>query len=533
MQTTRTDIKTLMKLALPIGSQQYSGRPETPVHRVHHLRAHSPGMVDMAGGELVLLSTTALGTHRPKMPLETVIEQITESRASALGVQGAITPQAQQVARSRNFPLIALPEQAVLPQVGRAVERLLTNPQAQFAHRAFELQQTLQRHASGYQGLKTMLNALVRLLDRPAVIHDQRKHVVCRGFPATAHRVSPADEARLVHRLRVPDAGVAQDGHVIQTELGLTVLLVHEGSVVGYLTVLHGEQPPDDDFDVLALEYSAPTLARELAWQQSAAAESDVVPATRNWFADWLNGPPNDDALLTLRAEKDGFITGLWYAAVVFEWRPTAPYAPFSAAQMVSIIQAELRQRRIQALVGQVMDRVVLLFPLDEPQQTQRLKQVVDLLHAALVLAAPEGAVTAGLGRPEAGLTALRESVWQAGRALELAARLEEPVVYFGEASLYDLLDGVQAPALLEAFSDHWLTPLVTYDERHRTALVSTLAAYFAHNGNMARTAHVLNIHRNTLVYRLGRITEILQLDMDDADVRLNLQLALKIRRMM
>jgi DNA-binding PucR family transcriptional regulator len=49
----------------------------------------------------------------------------------------------------------------------------------------------------------------------------------------------------------------------------------------------------------------------------------------------------------------------------------------------------------------------------------------------------------------------------------------------------------------------------------------------------MARTAHVLNIHRNTLVYRLGRITEIVQLDMDDSNVRLNLHLALKVHKML
>ena len=43
----------------------------------------------------------------------------------------------------------------------------------------------------------------------------------------------------------------------------------------------------------------------------------------------------------------------------------------------------------------------------------------------------------------------------------------------------------------------------------------------------------MLNIHRNTLVYRLSRITEIIQLDMDDSNVRLNLHLALKAYRML
>ena len=99
--------------------------------------------------------------------------------------------------------------------------------------------------------------------------------------------------------------------------------------------------------------------------------------------------------------------------------------------------------------------------------------------------------------------------------------------------SLFELLRGVEDTRLLTRFCEHWLSSLIHYDEQHHTDLLPTLSAYFDNNGNMARTAHVLNIHRNTLVYRLGRITEIIQLDMDDLNVRLNLHLALKIHRML
>jgi purine catabolism regulator len=49
----------------------------------------------------------------------------------------------------------------------------------------------------------------------------------------------------------------------------------------------------------------------------------------------------------------------------------------------------------------------------------------------------------------------------------------------------------------------------------------------------MRLTAKELNIHRNTLVYRLNRIAEITQLDMDDANVHLNLRLALKANHLL
>ena len=132
------------------------------------------------------------------------------------------------------------------------------------------------------------------------------------------------------------------------------------------------------------------------------------------------------------------------------------------------------------------------------------------------------------------GLTPLRESFQEAERALSLSEQLwdDSQIAFFGDLSLYELLLGVADPKLLESFCDHWLAPLTRYDEQHNTDLLPTLNAYFNNNGNMARTAHAEHspqhagvspqpYHRNHPV------------DMDDSNVRLNLHLALKVRRLL
>ena len=536
-------LRSLFKLALPIGSRLLTGRLETPVSWVCHLRTRPPLFADLEGGELVLVSTSTLAAYSKPLTLETVIEELTRTKASALGVRGTLTPRAHQMAKSLNFPVIALPERVVLPQVERAVQRYFTNRQAPLTQRAFELQQMLQRHAASYRGLTTMLNALARMLDRPVVVHDRQGNVLSRGLPASrgqdwdAH-LALAGGAEFVRRFDLDDRAFFEDDwQIIESPAGITAPLIHEGRLLGYVSVLSAGDAPDE-FDLMVLEYSAPTFAREIIRQQTAEITTVEHPApTRDWIADWLSSPAVDDTLLTLRAEKDCYQAGVWYAVVLFHWLPASDRmnGAFSPERMVKLIQAEMRQRRIQAPVGQYVDRAVLLFPLDEPQQTQRLKQTVDLLHAMLTQAAPDGEVIAGVGRPVQGLTALRESFQEAERALTLSEQLwdESQVAFFGDLSLYDLLLNVSDPGALSGFCDHWLAPLSSYDEQHHTDLLPTLGAYFANNGNMARTAHVLNIHRNTLVYRLSRITEIIQLDMDDANVRLNLHLALKVQRML
>lgn len=540
--SSATDLRAVLRLALPIGSRLVSGYPATPVSRVSHLRTRPPIFSEIGHSEMLLISTSALANTPNAPALDTIIERLTKTEASALAVQGTLTPRTTQIARQHNFPLIALPERAPLPQIERAIRRLLTDRNGQVLQRAAEVEKTLQRHAAGYRGLTTMLNTLARMLDRPVAVHDRRGSIIGRGLP-----VSPGHDwdahlallggAEFVRRFN-PDerACFADDWQVIESPAGLTVPLISEGYLFGYVSVLTAGSAPDD-FDLIALEHSVPVLVREMARRHTMDVGLQPARSSRDWIAEWLNSPACDDTLLALRAGQENFQPGLWYAVAIFHWTPSEGRlnGNFSPERMVKLIRTELSQRRVPAPVGLYADRAVVLFPLEEPHQTQRLKQVVRLLHQTLAESAPDGEIAAGVGRVAMGLTALRESFREAERALTLPRQVWEDaqIAFFGDVSLYELLLGVNDPALLNGFCAHWLAPLTQYDAQHHTDLIPTLHAYFENNGNMARTAHVLNIHRNTLVYRLGRITEIVQLDMDDSNVRLNLHLALKVHKML
>jgi purine catabolism regulator len=69
---------------------------------------------------------------------------------------------------------------------------------------------------------------------------------------------------------------------------------------------------------------------------------------------------------------------------------------------------------------------------------------------------------------------------------------------------------------------------LAGHDGRTSGGLVNTLETYLEYGGALADAAAALNVHRNTLLYRLGRIEEIADLDLKDVKQRLNLYVALK-----
>jgi DNA-binding PucR family transcriptional regulator len=95
---------------------------------------------------------------------------------------------------------------------------------------------------------------------------------------------------------------------------------------------------------------------------------------------------------------------------------------------------------------------------------------------------------------------------------------------------LYRLLLGLHDQAEVRRFYNETLGRLVDYDREHNTDLVDTLRAFFEQNANASETARKLFVHRNTLNYRLRRIAEIVGLDLDNADTRLALQVALRIQ---
>ncbi|MCZ7538935.1 MAG: PucR family transcriptional regulator ligand-binding domain-containing protein [Anaerolineae bacterium] len=343
--STSADIRSLLKLALPIGSRLITGHPDTPVTWVCNLRTRPPIFADIEGGELVMLSTATLSNYQKPLTLETVIEELTATRASALAVRGTVMPRAHQVARAANFPVIVLPDRAALPQVERAVQRLLTHYQAQLAHRAFELQQTLQRHAASHRGLTTMLNALARMLDRPVVIHDRAGEVLSRGLPAShGHdwdsHLALVGGAEFVRRFDIEDRAFFEDDwRIIESPAGITAPLIHERQLLGYVSILSAGDAPDR-FDLLTLEHSAPVFVREMVHQQTTTLTHESAPPVRDWLSDWLHGTGSDDTLLTLRAEKDCYQADAWHAVVLFHWLPANDRAAgtFSPERMVSLI---------------------------------------------------------------------------------------------------------------------------------------------------------------------------------------------------
>ncbi len=155
-------------------------------------------------------------------------------------------------------------------------------------------------------------------------------------------------------------------------------------------------------------------------------------------------------------------------------------------------------------------------------------------VHTLLVPLSAEGEnappIFGGIGRPATRLEDVPRAYREAQQALAIARRLggRHRVAYFGSLGVYRLLAAVAPTEELSSFYEDTLGPLVAHDQKSGGELLRTLDAYIACGGSPLDTAQRLHAHRNTVLYRLDRIAELLGVDVRQPEQRLLFHLALR-----
>lgn len=163
----------------------------------------------------------------------------------------------------------------------------------------------------------------------------------------------------------------------------------------------------------------------------------------------------------------------------------------------------------------------------------RRLREVAAQLQArARELAGGEWAYTLGLGTPQQGATGLRQSAAEARVAAEtaIASNRHGDVALTDGTGLRRVLLDLYASPISRTLLDDVLAPLDALEPDRATTAVQTLLAYLAHNNSLASAGRELRLHPNAVGYRLKRIRETLQVDLDDPDSRFSVELACRVR---
>lgn len=531
-------IQALLQFALPLGTALVAGSPEMMINWAVTVRAQPPAFPDIYGGELALVSMDVLRSYDSRMTLAEVVQSLAEVGVGAIAVKEIISQTAITIANERQIALLALPDDSSLPSVERAVNKLIANQAAQLTQRALEIQRQLARAVAENRDLNHLLQIIARATGKPVVVHDDAGVLMAQVYPNVA-RITPQRRALVssvpysAFQNWLAAEAPTMSGAIIHSPIGFTTALKVEKRVAGYLSLVDTAHEIGE-YDQLLLAYGADVCAIEMA--KNRAIASAVEQARGDWIQMWLSGAPSDNDLLATRAQQAGFDSAALYVAVVFR-AATREGVSLPLESLISLVRDEVSRRQIDTAIGQYVDVIVMLFLLENPQQIQRARQSIEEIRAQLAIRTPSGLVSAGISRPAQGLFGLRDAYREAKDAVTIAQQLGdgESTTFYGDLKLYQLLLSIKERNAehLRRFYKESLQPLVEHDERKQGELIRTLNGFFEANGNLAKAATDLDVHRNTLVYRLERISELTGLDLNDADNRLILHLALKVQRVL
>ncbi|HLA45774.1 MAG TPA: hypothetical protein VJZ27_20165, partial [Aggregatilineales bacterium] len=484
-------LNKLIQHALPAGSYLVSGSPDVQISWARMLKSQAVTAAGPQPGELALVPTSTIRRLRdPGRELAKMIGALGQFKTQAVGIQGSVDVKTLEAAVENNIAVISLPAEVEASQVERDVVRLIMDWQAQLELRANELQEQLMRIAMSNRGLTAIVKGLSDRIGKSVIVYDRTGLTLARGIPRSGNarwerQLALLNDHDLVREFENYFSD-PQSGNMWQHNTMMTSPLTVERQTVGYISILLDEVI--DEFDTIALTRGASVCNLELAKQR--AVEVAMERVRGDWVQVWLSSGSLEDPALELRAERNGYQPDCLYSVVVFRW--IAPEEIFRAEnqltseKMTEIVRQELRYRRIDAIVGQYVDRTVLLLPIDDAQHTLRMKQNTEAIRTRLQDVAACGYVNCGVGRPRAGLKELRDSFKEAEKALALSDQLwpDPRVTFFGDLSLYELLLSVKADQL-RAFGESWLADIIAYDDQHKSELLETLDAYFNSNGNM------------------------------------------------
>lgn len=489
------------------------------------MRTRLPAFESIHGGELALLALSQL--RRIEEPLPRLIKSLHSEGVAAIAVAAPslemLNPDALAAADQLRIPLILLPASTSLESIEREVITFVVSFRGEIEHRATEIAHQLMQLSVQGAGIQGIIEHLARICQQWVIVSDVEHTLLYQATPPSAEPLALPPT--------MSDAAFVQHG---LTRIMAPILIRHE--VVGYLSLVT-QASKADYLERIILGQAVPILALEFAREKE---RSEVESRYQlEAFMDVLQGTYQQPEEMLARAHVLGYDLTKPQAVAIFGVAPTEPpLAPGSTqAQWGRRLRDELLLAWPNSWIIVENRRVLALLPINSVSKLAEEQGVLDRLErvqSRIQQYEPHISFSGALGRIAKSLSDIPQAYREAQQALEIGQRLfgADKLHTFASLGIYRLLFHLDGNSELAKFYQEILGPLLNADTRGDGTLIETLEGFFRYNGNLSETARAMHLHRNSLLYRLGRIEEILGRSLEDPEFRLALQIALKIHHL-
>ncbi|MFD5429464.1 PucR family transcriptional regulator [Streptomyces sp. NPDC127084] len=500
-----------------LGLRLIAGPDDTAIQWVHTSEMADPYPY-LLGGELLLTAGVLLADP------ERYVSRVAEAGGAAIGfgvapVHETVPEALVRACEQHGLPLVEVPPQTPFTAIARAVWRLMAQVRLREVRRVSEAQQGLAAAAARPDPIPAVLRQLAARLGGWAVLMSSdgsalqsagrapaREARAALGrlvrvvSPATADTepAEPDSHGDSVPARRTPSSATdtAAGHHLAAYALGGA-----EGLALGIATEARepGGHTVAGMAVVLLSLLTAPHQGADPAAHSAAlvrlllgATPAEVAPslAPGRWMVVHASrqGPAPDRIAATALGTALGSALVDMIAAPSFDAESTGSTESTDSAATGATVR--------------------ILLPEKPREQGQHREHRIE----------PQSGWTLGVSAPvEAGELSAADTA--AARALRRAEATREPLARQRDTGLAALV----SPGEAGAHARTLLTPIAD-----SPALTETLRVWLSLHGSWDRTAVALGVHRNTVRQRIARCGSLLGVDVDDADVRMELWFALR-----
>jgi sugar diacid utilization regulator/GAF domain-containing protein len=305
---------------------------------------------------------------------------------------------------------------------------------------------------------------------------------------------------------------------------------------LGFVMTLEKDKPLSH-LECIAMEQAATVIALELLKQK--AAFETVRRLKKDFLDELLERNYENEENTMIRAKQLGLDLSRPYRVIAIEFREKKSDEHKTEHQsgttkkrggFYQALERVIKQVSINiALIGKKHRLIGILSSTSDSKEDddQELHEITKNLEKSFNITYPGYKWYIGIGPPCTGVANFSISYQDACKTIEIIKALK-----FGNKCIaYEQL-GVLGFIHIENFRKYArqiIGPLLEYDQKNNSQLISTLNLYYKNNCNLQKAARTGFMSPSTMKYRLRRVSEIANIDLGNPETNLIIQLALKI----
>ncbi len=287
------------------------------------------------------------------------------------------------------------------------------------------------------------------------------------------------------------------------------------------ISVLEYERPISEQ-DSVFLNILADAMSTELQKKENLGFSRGLK--YEEFLADMLDGTLTSPAIISDRVNSLGINSNKYFLLFVIDIRS------FDSGNFSVSYFRDFLERVVSQCKGLVYQHYIVLFKGYARQKSIQSLEEFEAERDFRSFLTEHNAVC-GVSRYFEQITDLRAAFHQAEEAINIGRHLgsEGPFHFYSELELYHIAKLCCEHEDVMKLCHPKLLELVEYDRKHNTTFTKSLRAWFENSRNITRTANALNLHRNSTIYHIKKIEEILGFTLGDADTLLYLELSFRL----